>query len=321
MNWVKRSLNNQSEGINLETQYISNWDREYQQLKKEEKRLEDKIAEHPISIDDPIRIRIRVDKEGDKLLPTDQDLSLIKAQNDLEKLQKDLEYTRGQLLSAKNRNSFLQKKKKNLFYSKDVKNWTGLAKRENDEIEEEAAAQAALVAEIEAAERRAAERAEEEEEREEEEEERIEDEEEFEEEFEAAVLRSRLMRQNRERLEQIARAERLADELAHEMAAAHDVAPTLSSAEIDARVLRGPLLPMDGYDSGGDYGRGKRKTLCSNTRRGNTHRGNTRRGNTRRGNTHRGNTHRGNTHRGNTRRGNTRRKKRKHKKTRGKKKK
>ena len=110
------------------------------------------------------------------------------------------------------------------------------------------------------------------------------------------ALRLRLDREERERREQIARAERLANELAHEMAATHDVAPTLSPAEIDARVLRGPLLPMDGYDSGGDYGRGKRKTLCSNTRRGNTHRGN-------------------------TRRGNTRRKKRKHKKTRGKKKK
>lgn len=280
MNWVKRSLNNRSEGINLETQYISDWNREYQELKQEEKMLKDKIAEHPISIDDPIRIRIRVDKEGDKLLPTDPELSLIKAQIDLEELQEELKYIRGKLLGAKNQKSFLQKKKKNLFYFKDVENWTGLAKRENDEREEEAAAHAALVAEIEAAEQR-----------------QVPDEED--EEDEEAIreaLRLRLDREERERREQIARAERLANELAHEMAATHDVAPTLSPAEIDARVLRGPLLPMDGYDSGGDYGRGKRKTLCSNTRRGNTHRGN-------------------------TRRGNTRRKKRKHKKTRGKKKK
>ncbi len=280
MNWVKRSLNNRSEGINLETQYISNWDREYQQLKKEEKRLEDKIAEHPISIDDPIRIRIRVDKEGDKLLPTDPELSLIKAQIDLEELQEELKYIRGKLLGAKNRNSFLQKKKKNLFYFKDVKNWTGLAKRENDEREEEAAAHAAIVAEMEAAEQRQV-SDEEDEDEEEEEEEEEEDEEAMRE-----ALRLRLIEQERERLAQIAHAERLADELAHQMAAAHADAPTLSPREINARLRRGQLrrrshthdlLPMDGYDPDGEYGRGKRKTLCSTTRRGTTCRGNTRR--------------------------------------------
>ena len=121
MNWVKRSLNNRSEGINLETQYISDWNREYQELKQEEKMLKDKIAEHPISIDDPIRIRIRVDKEGDKLLPTDPELSLIKAQIDLEELQEELKYIRGKLLGAKNQKSFLQKKKKIYFISKMLK--------------------------------------------------------------------------------------------------------------------------------------------------------------------------------------------------------
>ena len=83
------------------------------------------------------------------------------------------------------------------------------------------------------------------------------------------AVRARLREQERERLAQIERAERLANELVHQMAAADADVPTRHPDQINARLRRGQLrrrsrthdlLSMDGYDPDGEYGRGKRKT-------------------------------------------------------------